>query len=384
MILAPFGLTVPIYERGQGGVPSSTIVANRQITNRLTSYRHTITNSCGFESLTVSLIVPVEEALDWLLDGLGRSTVVSSPDAETVWEGRFVQVDATFGQEKRAVALDTMANRVTTRYTTVLGTPGATASASDTASQALYGVKDLILSANQSDATEAAMWRDVELARRKNPRMTPTTEIALGQLGGVQLDLTFAGWYVALDDLVTSNTSTTKSSSTGQVTTLLAAYNAVNAFFGASSALDIIASGQNITEFIAPDTTYRAKIEALLTRGNGTDAYAWGVYENRVFQAKPKASASPTTIQYQRFLGDGQLYDAYGGVVQPWNARPDVMYQVSELLDVAPVSTAQDAAARFYVARVDFSIDANGWRLSLEPEDPQDLSAILIKKYDQS
>lgn len=374
-------LSVNIFERGAAGIPGTTYIP---VLSPLLSYTHTISCRYGFETMRVSYVMTKEDALVWLTRGLGRSVVVASPGAMTVWEGRLIQIDATFGPEKRSVFLNDMANRVRVRYTTVLDTPGAAPSTStfyeDSASQTLYGKKDAILSVGKSDSTEAGYYGTVELVRRKNPHMAPITEIATGDQGGVQVDLTFEGWYGALGWVTTSNTSTTKTATTTQLTTLLTNYNSVNNFFSTVST-GITASGINVTEFIPLDTTYQAKIEDLLKRGNGTNPYAWGVYEDRKFFASVWAGASPTTIDYRRHLGDSNLYNIGGAIVPPWSARPDTMFQTVDLLDVGAVSTAQDAAARFYVARVGFAIDEAGYRLSLEPDDPQDLAIILIRKY---
>src|SRR4026207_2230755 len=100
-----------------------------------------------------------------------------------------------------------------------------------------------------------------------------------------------------------------------------------------------------------------------------------------MFAAAQYAGATPETIHYQAHLGGDTLYDAQGGEVKLWNARPDRMYQTVELLDVAPVATAKDSGARFYVARVTFSLGADAMSLTLEPDDSSDLSAVMITKY---
>lgn len=357
---------VNIYERGAGGALGTIHLAD--LRERIQSYQHTIASRFGFESMSCSFTANTEEALDWLLNGLGRGVVAYGPDAETVWEGRLVQIDATFGSHQRSMSLDAMANRITVRYTTVLGTPGATSSASDTDSQGLYGVKDGVVSLNASTAADAALVRATELARQKNPRMTASSGQGSGEGGEVQVTLHGEGWYGALGWLLTSNTSTTNTATTTQLTTLLTAYNSTNSFFSTSSVF-ITASGQNATEFIPADTPYRQKIEDLLALGDGTNPYSWGVYEDRLFYAAPWTAASPTTIDYQFILGDSTLRDSSGGEVYPWSARPNKMLHSSSLIDTAPVATAQDAAARFFVARVSFSIGSGGYQLTLEPDD---------------
>jgi hypothetical protein len=373
----PIPFNVNIFERGAGGIPTTTFVED--IGGRIDSCVFTITDKFGFETLTTPLTTTFEEALIWLHDGLGRGVELCSPDAAPCWQGRLIGVEGVFGLDQRARSFDGMANRVRVRYVTVLGTAGTTALLSDTASQALYGVKDVVLSADRSDLTEADYFAAVELARRKNPRTRPTTQIATGDQGGVSLRLLFEGWYGALDWVTTSITTTTKVATTTQIPTLLTAYNADNDFFDIGTE-DITVTGPSVTQFAAPDTTYREKIESLMRHGTGTAPVRYGVYDDRRFTVAAWAGSTPDVITYQGAAGDSALYDASGNAVDLWRARPNAMYQNISLLDPAPIATAQDEAARFYVARTVCAIEGDRVSLSLEPEDPDDLSAIFIRR----
>ena len=370
-------ITITVYAPGAGGVPSTS---SPIAVPPLQSYTHTITATGGFESMAAACVVDRETALDWLANGLMRSVAVYGPENTTfpIWEGYLTQIDATFGQEQRSVSLDAMGNRVRVKYTTVLGTPGTTSSVSDTASQALYGVKDLVLSIGEYTATAAANLAAVFLADKKNPKMTPGTTVATGDLGEVSLTLTGAGWYTTFDWLVTSNSSTSSVSTTTQIQNLTTTYNATNNFFSSNYA-DIAASGISDQEYIEADTTYREKIEKLLNQGTGTQRLVYGIYEGRQWKVAQWAGALPATLAYRRYLGDGQVYDKNGGVVQPWDVRPDAMYEVVDLLDPGPVSTAQDAAARFYVERVTCTVSADSVGVTLEPSDVDDISARLAR-----
>ena len=377
------GLQINVYER-TGGIPSTTLLA-AALQDRISDYSHTLDRHIGFETMTCSFACTLEEALDWLANGLGRSCEVSGPDCEIVWEGVLETIEAQIGQERRSVSLREMANRVRARYQTVLGTQGARPTAStffeDADSIARYGKKDLALAiGNTSDNTEADNYGAVMLAKLKDPLAAPSSTAASGDLGPIRLTLSFAGWYTTLDWLLASNTSTTKTATTTQLVTLLTAAAAINNFISTSTA-NITASGVAVGEYIDPDTTYRSKIESLMSFGNGTQPYAWGVYENREFYAAPWAGASPGAVDYQRHLGESDVLDSAGAPVAPWMVRPDAMYQVIELLDVAPVATQQDAAGRFYVARVTCSIGEGLISVQLEPEQSSNLEAVLVTKY---
>lgn len=368
------GLRITIYHRGDAGVPSSSIFGD--ISSRVDSYQHTQTDSYGFESMQVSLKVTLDEALDWLNNGLMRSVIVSGPDAETVWEGYLSTVSAQIGQKPVTLSLDGMANRVRCVYTTVLGTPGSTSSTNDTGSQSLYGIKDRVESLDNSDATAAAYRAAIVLAALAYPKSREATQAMTGAQGDITLTLSFTGWYGALEWLVTSNSTTSTAVTTTQVGTLISGYAAINAFLSTST-VDVLASGISSPQKIEAQTTYRQAIEDRLKLGTGTYPLAWGVYEDRAFHVSTWAGASPDVITYYERLGDSNIYTPGGGIVLPWDVRPNAISQVVDLLDVASIAIAPDAAARKYVGRVTCTISGDQVGVELQPSSMDDISTRL-------
>lgn len=359
-------LTISIYERGIAGIPTTALLDN--LGPRVDSYTHTITDNYGFESMQVPLTVTLDEAIDWLSNGLMRSVIVFGPDAEIVWEGYLNTISAQIGQKIVTLSLDATANRVRCVYTTVLGTPGTTASTSNATSQALYGIKDRIVPLDASDATAAGYRAAIVLADIAFPKSREVTQAATGEQGGIALTLSFVGWYGTLDWVVTSNSTTSTAVTTTQVGTLLTNYAAVNAFISTST-LYITPSGVSSPQLIEAQTTYRAAIEDRLKLGTGTYPLAWGVYEERRFHVSEWAGATPAVITYQEILGDNNIYDIAGGIIAPWNVRPNAISQVVDLLDVGAPAAAPDAAARKYVGRVTCTISGDQVGVSLEPSE---------------
>lgn len=367
-------ITPTIWRRGAAGIPATATMLP-DLRGRISAIEWTITDQFGFESCAITFVGTVDEFL-WWQNELMASLIVAGPQAQTCWEGCLVEVGATLGQEQHSRSIDGMANRVRCRYTTVTGIPGVTATASDTTSQALYGIKDAAVPLPTVTATEAASFRDRTLDKTRYPVRRPSSTAQTGELGGVEITLTFAGWYASLDWVLTSNTSTTNTVVSTQLGDLLTDVAAVNAFISTSTA-QIATSSASAAEFIAADTSYRAKFEALLAQGTGSARYAWGVYEDRVFVAEAWAGATPTTVAYYRRLGDGMLTNAIGAAIDPWDVRPNRMYQIGDLLEFDPASNEQDSAARYYVARVTFRADSSGVGARLEPGTSDDLSARL-------
>jgi hypothetical protein len=374
MITGLIPLSIHLFNRGTSGVP--TAQWRMSLSGIIDSYEHTIASKFGFESMSCSFVATEAEAMEWF-DRLMYSAVVYSPDADVIWEGYLNRVDVELGQERRSISLDSMANRIRVRYTTVLGTPGTTATASNTDSQALYGVKDFVLSIGDYTATAAGNLRDTQLNALDFPKMEPSTTVATGEQGQVRVTLQFLGWYETLGWVLTSNTTTTTAVTTTQVGSLLSTLASTNAFISTSTR-NIAASGISDTQYIGPDTSYRTKIEALLEQGNSSNQrLAWGVYEDREFHVAQWAGTTPDTITYKRYLGDDLIYKN-GAVADPWNIRPNAMYEVVDILGISLESTP-DELSRYFVERVRCSISSSGVSVELEPQQSSALDAMIAR-----
>ena len=374
----PIPLSIQLYERGALGRPSTTALP--ELRERIDSYTHTITDQFGFESMSVPFTCGLDEALEWLTNGLMRSVVVVDPDARTVWEGYLHTIRATIGQKTIVLSLDGMANRVTCLYTTTYGIAGTTSATSSAASQALYGVRDRIVSLQGDTSTAAANKATVILADLAFPKSREATQAMTGDLGSVQLTLDFEGWYGTLGWVTTSRSSTTNTAISTQIAALIntssPGIGATNNFLSTETR-NIKVISNTATEKIEAGTTYRDKIEGLLKQGTGVLPVTWGVYDDRQFYAVTWAGATPTTITYQEMVGTSDVYDSVGNIVPPWLVRPNAMAQVVELLDVGPVSGTVDAAARKYVGRVTCSISGTAIGCTLEPSDIDTVDARL-------
>jgi hypothetical protein len=372
-------LSALLFERGASGVPDTTTLPT-DLRDRADSLSYTITDRFGFESAQIAFAVNLDEAIYWLQNGLMRPLVVVDPDGLTSWEGYLRSITARIGQKSVTLSLDNMANRVRCRYTTVNGVPGVAGPSSNAYSQLLYGIKDRVVSLNQDTSTAATNKAAIVLADLAFPKSNEATQAMTGQLGDIQLTLDFEGWYGTLGWVVFTRTSQTNTGISSQIGTLLSGstpgIGAVNAFISTST-VDIMTLSNTATEKAEADTVYRDKFEALLGQGDGTNPVTWGVYEGRVFRVAAYAGATPDTITYQEYLGDARIYDAYGNVVQPWRVRPNANSQVVDLLDVGPVSTTPDAAARKYVGRVTFTASGDQVGVTLEPPGYQGIDARL-------
>lgn len=342
-------------------------------------YTHTISATGGFESCKIPMALSLDSALGWL-QSLGASMVNYGPDAQVIWEGQLVGVALQVGEETIDLSLGAMANAVRVRYQPGIGAQTSTAFATDATSIAAYGRKELVYGASGMTTAAATALRDALLSDRRQPKSRRAGGAGTG--GGaseVRVTLTGAGWYYALDWLTTSSTTSATAVTTEQLKTLITAYNVTNVFFSTSYG-DIAASGISDTQWIDADTPYREKIERLLALGNSSgQRLAYGVYEDRRWRVGQWAGAAPATIGYVRSLGDGQIRTPGGAVVEPWDVRPDAMYQVTELIDPSLPTGAVDQTSAFYVERVTCEVSKDGSSVRLEPAQSGELNVLLSR-----
>lgn len=378
------GITVEVGQRTLTASPGAAFP--QDIAPRLTSYEHTITATGGFETCTLTFAaLDLDEALAWA-DRLLCPVTVYGPDVDVLWDGYISAVELRVGTRVRSYALDAVANRVRARYTTALGTPGATAATSNTASVALYGVHDYILSLGTYDLAGAQGLRDSWLARYALPRAEPQTTIRTGgDAGTVEVVVTCAGWYYTLDWVLLERTDTSTQATTAQVATLIGSASpgigATNAFLSPTLAAGSSTAGVTVSRKVEADTTYRAAIEQRLGLGDTSgQRFAWGVFDTgRALLVRQWAGATPGTIGYRVRLADALVTTGEGGPVDLWAVRPDAMVEDQDFVSVGPPSGAVESPATFYLERVGFRAGMDGLELTLEPEASSGLDARVAR-----
>lgn len=375
----PIPLTVQVYGRGTAGVPSTTFPLP-DLRDRIDSYTHTISDQFGFESLALSFRCALDEVMDWLQNGLMRSVVVYGPTGRICWEGFLETVSVKVGRKQASISIKDVANHVVILFTYQDGSQGLGAASDNTVSQSIYGTKHRTVTLRNSTlliASNAATTLGNLLAF---PRSHESTDASTGDLGDITIDLTFAGWYAALDWCLLSNYSRTNTASHTQLSTIwLPNFAAINAFLSTDYS-GITFTGPTLPEYAGSYITYKQVIEKLIAPPLGDTSnqqIAWGVYENRRFCAVTWAGATPTTLTYLEDAATGVILDRYGNTVDPWDVRPNAMSQVTQLLDTGPPTGSVDAAARKYVARVTCAIQGETVSCTLEPSGADPVAAFI-------
>lgn len=133
---------------------------------------------------------------------LGHGVEIFDDHGTCVWWG-FLQAVRQHGKQvTRSFSLEQLANRVAVRYRSLepghaLGAWQQTQWSDDLASQAVYGVKEKIITAGMLDRSAAEQTRDLALAADGMPRLLVSPKGKEGRDGEVELEC--RGWLDTLD-----------------------------------------------------------------------------------------------------------------------------------------------------------------------------------------
>lgn len=376
----PIPLKCTIFDPGLGGAPTQT--NPRDLSGWATSYDDSQLTGFGHDALRISGFVQSrEEAANWAAR-LMSSVEVYTPERTAPRFTGFLNGVKIPGLESN-VSLTNMANVIIARWGAPDGTQG-TVSVSNAASIARYGRKERVLNESislQADATNRAT---MILTQVSDPLNNAPVSVEKEDGALFEVELTFCGWAETLKWLTTSNTTETTQASTTQVPALIAAYNAVNAFFDtAGSAISAI--GHAATQFCPPDTTYFGRIEKLLSFGDTAQRrLTWGFY-GRAITIAVAACATPDTITYNYSKRAGKLWDVNKNFIEPWDWAPDCMTQNVDVIGPEPPSGAIASLTRKYMRRATLSIGADGIpHGQLDPDDVDKLAEYVAYPVSKS
>lgn len=271
----------------------------------------------GYDSATISMRSSKSEIESWLDKGLGRHIEVFSPSGVKRWEGFVDEISASIGPLSitRGPMLD-IVNKVKVRYSDyTTNITAATASASNTTSQGLYGILYKILSAGKVSSTTATSIRDAYLLENAWPESNQT--IAKG--GDLTMTLTCKGYRYLLD--YPYNEATTTAYTLREKLIDVVAGAPTSGIFSASTA-QIGTNTLSVAQLENTDRMGWDIIKELVAMGMVTSnaRCIFGIYNDRV----PYYSAIPSTAEYQMRLADIgiNIMSNVGGQVDPWQVVP--------------------------------------------------------------
>lgn len=305
------------------------------------SYKHKISAVGGFDTCSFNLAVGRAESEQWLEQHLGnRMAIYVDNPAEPCFEGIVNRIKWQIGGLVFTTSLDQLMNRIQVNHS-----PGSTnlpvmsSATNDTASQAIYGIKQGVFDAGIQYTTATSTLpnalRDFLITVRAWPRIS----VAFSG-GGSQslLSVECIGFYHTLKWEIYSSALATGGNANvivGEVISGLA--NGTTFINNADTTGVATNSGFNQTRLSRNGQTAWQFLQAIQEAGDGAGGtpYVMGI-EPTAFGGTTRRfyyRAANTAIEYTTRLSDGlRIRNKYGGLVQPWNVRPDRGIRISDVL----------------------------------------------------
>lgn len=338
------------------------------------NYRHKISAVGGYDTCSFDLATYDSDA-DFWFERLGCSVkiYIDNP-VMPAWEGFINRVNYALGALTYTASLDELANRVSVTYSApgLAANPLNTTAINNTASQAIYGIKEGALDGYLIEGGIVTKFTNLQAMVLNNQAYPQKSTIfnPQGQGGGL-LNVECLGWYHTLQWAKYVETVATAVDADVIMTDVLAAYPNTDFFSVTDTAL--ISANPSFSQSPRSRTnqTYWEMFQSIQEAGDGSSQWVMGITPDvagigRRFYYR----VNRTTIDYTLRSTEGRIRDIYGQLVDPWRVTPDRGAQVADLA-VAWDKPIGDNPSQFYIASVDY--DANAQSVQLGSTD--DISA---------
>jgi len=269
---------------------------------KLTPERYSWHSIGGPQDADITLEGRDERAAWEALELLGCPVEIYDERRACVWWGCVYEVSVSVGAITMGVNLDGLANSVAVSYETDAGEQATTAWTQDADSVAIYGTKELLLSAKVVGEETAEALRDVYLGGAKIP--VAQFEKARSDRVNSSAKLLCKGWWQTLDWKYYAAATGTASDTTAQIAAIV---TATGQFLTGS--IVRATSGITCNPYRSGENTGKAEIEALLSTGNSSGArlLAWVNHLREV-----EISSDPAAEAQYYITRDGRFTDIYG------------------------------------------------------------------------
>jgi hypothetical protein len=278
------------------------------------SWRQLIDNEEGFRSASCNISGDRAYLREWFETGLGKHWRTEDLYGNTVWEGMVWALSLVDEGWQQSRSLDTFGNRLRVLYdSTVTGerlhAPGTTTWYEDTDSQAIYGIAEVIQTAGATDATGAGGLGALELDRLAWPGRSKQKSEA----GGTTLSIQLRGYMSTLAWRIYNDTTGGTANSSAMVTKIV---TAVGQFISSTT---VETNVFPFEDYHNRDRYALSILRDLLSRGDGTDPWTMGVYEDRVLRYEAVA----TDVNMLWLENQPTPVRLDGSQVYPWLVRPN-------------------------------------------------------------
>lgn len=345
--------TVMIYQKPKAG---NNLLRRLPVYN----YKHSINANGGFDVASFDIALRSVSEMQQFLDqylGNRMSAYVDNP-IEPIWEGFINRMSFVAGGVQYSVSLDQMANRLRVLYSLTGGSTTATqsATASNTESQAIYGIKqDQVDLGTMVNGTGVTILRDTALAQRAWPKASMMTSGG----GSDLLHIECLGFYYTLawEDYYQSTTANVQLGNF--VDTLIGLCVNGTTFFDNTDLSDTAANTNLINQIAIKGDTIWDMLKKIQEMGDGTNYWVVGITPT-LFQTGTRRAyyqQANNTIKYTARLADGlRIRNEYGRIVPPWLVRPDCGIAITDIL--LGWDGVGDNPTETYILKIDYDANA--------------------------
>lgn len=336
-----------VFAKGASGVPSTLFVADLSDKTAEISFVH----SALWGPLTARILWggTIGEGYMAASQWLGNAIEIWSPDAAWLWEGLIWSITFGAGRRTRTRSLEGYANRIRVLWTDVTtGLAGTPKVVNDTDEQAIYGIIEYIHSAGSVFSATADNIATRLLEERTRLLYTPEGG-SLGDTGAIELSC--FGWYRTLGyQSYTAATGGTADVSTVIQNILTASCPFISTSYGAMETTGDT-TGRTYSDYDSALTL----IKRLIGQAPG---YTFGLSRGRI----PYITALSRTSSTVNYLeeADGLITAASGGIVPPWNIRPNsILRQVDFVSGSSGSAEAIAAIESVFLVETEYSSRTN-------------------------
>lgn len=348
-------------------------------------YKHRIASMGGCDTASCTLMVSRAEAEYVYETFIGnRVAVFVDNPAAPIWEGLISRITITLPGIVLTRSLDALANRVSvTGIDAVSALPVLPvidgAAVNDTASQALYGIKEGTYRRPMRATSVPDVYAATLKSRVLNNLAYPQAS-ASSQGGGNQtiVEIECIGFFHTLEweqAGLTNNGYTFRNGSTGAIDLILSGLDNAATFFNNADVTGLNNNAQTITQLQAGQTAWQV-IQAVAEAGNGADPWIagitptdWNTDTRRMYYR-----AANLTVGYTVRSNDGaRIRTTSGALVQPWTVQPDTVIRLTDAL--VGWDGDGDDPRNVYLSFVQY--DADSQRVTWQGEDNIELEGAL-------
>lgn len=377
--------TLNLYQKPRQG---STFLGRYSVFN----YKHRILSMGGFDTASCQLAIDSKLGETALEQWIGNRVAIYAQNAAVpIWEGVISRVIIRAGAAVFTGSLDEMYNkvRVTFSQRNVAPPTQITTAVQNTASQAIYGIKEGNIDAYGSEATSVDITQKTTLANRYlATRAYPKVSTSFGTSGTELVSIEMVGFYHTLKwETYDPGVVPTGVATPAALIPLLFTTAGINRFFNLNTFFDNTDQTQvvsNVTfNAAAPrSVTYWDFMTTLTEPGDGTARWVAGITPTdpntatrRLYYA-PANTAIEYTITARRDVG--RVRSVYGAPIPPWEVRPNRGVRITDVL--TGWNLPGDDPREFFLEAVNY--DGNSQTVSLQSADNIELEgALQLNRY---